>query len=170
MKKTLNTIIFIFCTVSFLMIANGWAETLKTRIGKLEFTHDFANSYPTDATVDNLFDEMDFQRACQAYLWSIPIVSMAQWQHSQTKQLGAGNGQIVFLESYEDKLEGMTYNATIPYALPSLHRLQKPSGERAKNWIPTEAGRAWFPYLRLYSPKKAFLDRKWVLPDIEKVN
>jgi hypothetical protein len=44
----------------------------------------------------------------------------------------------------------------------------KPEGEKAKNWIPTEAGRAWFPYFRLYSPKQAFLDRTWVLPDIEK--
>jgi len=41
-------------------------------------------------------------------------------------------------------------------------------GDKAKNWIPTEAGRAWFPYFRLYSPKPAFLDRSWVLPDIEK--
>ena len=36
-------------------------------------------------------------------------------------------------------------------------------------WIPTEKGRAWFSYFRLYSPKKAFLDRTWVLPDIENV-
>jgi len=39
------------------------AETLDTRIGKLEFTHDFANGYPTDATLKKLFNEMDFQRA-----------------------------------------------------------------------------------------------------------
>ena len=45
----------------------------------------------------------------------------------------------------------------------------KPQGDKVKNWIPTEAGRAWFPYFRLYSPKQAFLDRSWVLPDIEKV-
>jgi hypothetical protein len=44
----------------------------------------------------------------------------------------------------------------------------EPEGDKAKNWIPTEAGRAWFPYFRLYSPKPAFLDRSWVLPDIEK--
>jgi len=44
----------------------------------------------------------------------------------------------------------------------------KPKGDKAKNWIPTEKGRAWFPYFRLYSPKKAFLDQTWVLPDIEK--
>jgi hypothetical protein len=45
----------------------------------------------------------------------------------------------------------------------------KPLGDKVKNWIPTEAGRAWFPYFRLYSPKQAFLDHSWVLPDIEKV-
>jgi hypothetical protein len=42
-----------------------------------------------------------------------------------------------------------------------------PKGKE-KNWIPTVPGKAWFPYFRLYSPKKAFLDRTWVLPDIEK--
>ena len=44
----------------------------------------------------------------------------------------------------------------------------KPAGEKTKNWIPTVNGKAWFPYFRLYSPKQAFLDRTWVLPDIEK--
>ena len=47
---------------------------------------------------------------------------------------------------------------------------EKPKGQKEKNWIPTVAGKAWFPYLRLYSPKKAFLDRKWILPDIEKAD
>jgi len=58
------------------------AETLDTRIGKLEFTHDFADGYPTDATVKKLFNEMDFQRAVQAYIWAIPFASMAQWQYA----------------------------------------------------------------------------------------
>jgi hypothetical protein len=35
-----------------------------------------------------------------------------------------------------------------------------PKGKE-KNWIPTVPGKAWFPYFRLYSPKKAFLDRTW---------
>jgi len=100
------------------------AETLNTRIGALSFTHDFANGYPTDATVQTLFDEIDFQRACQAYIWSIPIVSMAQWQYAHTEQLGAENGQIVFVESYEDKVGGLTYNATTPYVLISFAELQ----------------------------------------------
>ncbi len=45
---------------------------------------------------------------------------------------------------------------------------KKPEGERAKNWLPTVKGKAWFPYFRFYSPKKALLDRSWILPDIEK--
>ncbi|MFK5920813.1 MAG: DUF1254 domain-containing protein [Verrucomicrobiota bacterium] len=96
------------------------AETLQTRIGELEFTHDFANGYPTDATVEKLHDAIDFQRACQAYIWAIPTVSMSQWQWSHENELGAKNGQIVLLESYQDRLGGLTYNATTPYALPFI--------------------------------------------------
>jgi hypothetical protein len=44
------------------------SQKIDTRVGTLEFTHDFANGYPTDATVEKLYDERDFQRACQAYL------------------------------------------------------------------------------------------------------
>ncbi len=40
--------------------------------------------------------------------------------------------------------------------------------DKAKNWIQTMAGKAWFPYFRLISAKKAFLDKSWILPDIEK--
>jgi hypothetical protein len=41
-------------------------QAIETRIGPLEFTHDFANGYPTDETVKKLYDERDLQRACQA--------------------------------------------------------------------------------------------------------
>jgi hypothetical protein len=101
-------------------------ETIDTRIGKLSFTHDFANGYPTDETVTKLFDEMDFQRASQAYLWSLPLVSMAQWQYAHTKQLGAKNGQIIIFENYEDKLGGLTYNTTTSYALPFIDLAEGP--------------------------------------------
>ena len=85
------------------MVGNLAAETIDTRIGKLEFTHDFANGYPIDATVEKLFNELDFQRAVQAYIWSIPLVSMAQWQYSHEHELGTENGQIVLIESYTDR-------------------------------------------------------------------
>ena len=120
MIKALIKGFFLVCAIVMLVGTQAQAETFKTPIGSLSFTQDFANGYPTDATVKKLYDARDFQRACQAYLWSIPIVSMAQWQYAHTEQLGAKNGQIVFVESYDDKLGGLTYNATTPYVLPFI--------------------------------------------------
>jgi hypothetical protein len=92
-------------------------KTIETRMGTLEFTYDFANGYPTDATVQKLYDERDFQRACQAYLWSLPAVSFTSWQRGVTKGLGAKNGQIVAILSYEARRGILTANATTPYYL-----------------------------------------------------
>ena len=100
--------------------------TLETRIGDLSFTHDFATGYPTDETISLLFNEIDFQRACQAYIWSIPLVSFAQWQYAYNVTLGAENGQIVFLNGYDDILGGLTFNATTPYALVFIDLGQEP--------------------------------------------
>jgi hypothetical protein len=91
--------------------------TFDTRIGKLEFTHDFANGYPTDETVEKLYDERDFQRACQAYIWSLPAVSFTAWQRGINETLGAKNGQIVAILSLEARRGILTANATTPYYL-----------------------------------------------------
>ena len=93
------------------------SKTIKTRVGSLAFTHDFANGYPTDATLEKLYDERDFQRACQAYLWSLPAVSFTAWQRGFTKGLGAKNGQIVAILSYQARRGVLTANATTPYYL-----------------------------------------------------
>src|SRR6201991_5302884 len=89
-------------------------QQVETHIGRLEFTHDFANGYPTDATVQKLYDERDFQRACQAYLWSIPAVSFTAWQRG-INGLGARNGQIVAILSLAARRGILTANATTPY-------------------------------------------------------
>lgn len=90
------------------------AVTVKTRVGSLTFTHDLPNGYPTAETLEKLFDERDFQRACQAYLWSTPLTGFAEWQHA-AKGLGAQEGQPVAYLSYTDKLGILTPNATTPY-------------------------------------------------------
>jgi len=89
-------------------------QTVDSHIGKLEFTHDFANGYPTKETVEKLYDERDFQRACQLYLWSLPAVSFAEWQHGQ-ESIGAKSGDVGQFLSYEDRLGILTPNATTPY-------------------------------------------------------
>jgi len=51
-------------------------ELIHTPIGDIELRH----SYFDDDASRRLFDEMDFQRACQAYIWSQPIVSLTTWR------------------------------------------------------------------------------------------
>jgi len=102
------------------------SETIQTRIGPLSFTHGFQTGYPTDETIKKLYNELDFQRAVQAYIWSIPLVSMAQWRWSQANELGAKNGELVAVETYADKIGGLTYNATTPYVLPFMDLAEGP--------------------------------------------
>jgi hypothetical protein len=64
-----------------------------------------------------VFDELDYQMAAQLYLWSLPIVSMAQWQHDHREMFGATNVDIVHYVSYRDRLGIITANATTPYLM-----------------------------------------------------
>ena len=47
-------------------------DTVKTRIGDLQYERGF----PTEETTHKVFDEIDYQRAVQAYLWAYPAVSL----------------------------------------------------------------------------------------------
>ena len=75
--------------MSTIAFAAGHAETvtLDTRIGPLVLE----NGYPSDETVAKIYDEMDFQRATQAYLWALPLMAMYEWQRQTHEVLGAGN-------------------------------------------------------------------------------
>jgi hypothetical protein len=85
--------------------------TLKTRAGDLQFR----NGYPARETAEKLYDELDFQRACQAYLWSLPLVSFAEWQKAHERIFGAGDGDLVIYPDYQSKLGILTPNLTTPY-------------------------------------------------------
>ena len=71
-KPTMLVIVLAGCVAILSNFAVA-QETIDTRIGTLEFTKDFEKGYPTHETVKKLYDEMDFQRATQAYMWSIPV-------------------------------------------------------------------------------------------------
>jgi hypothetical protein len=91
--------------------SNAAAQRAVTRIGEL----DFELGLPTEDTVAKLFDELDFQRACQAYIWALPIVSMAAWQRANYQKFGATDCDIVLYRTFRDKLGILTPNATTPY-------------------------------------------------------
>ena len=91
-------------------------KRVDTRLGVLEFTEGgFAGGYPTLDTVEKLYDEMDFQRATQAYLWALPIVSYGEWLRAHEKVFGAKDGQFVSYPTSQAKQGILTANATTPY-------------------------------------------------------
>ena len=64
-----------------------------------------------------VFDELDHQMACQAYLWALPLVSYAQWKTQHYDVFGATASDLVQYLSYRDRLGLITANATTPYIL-----------------------------------------------------
>lgn len=72
---------------------------------------------PSKKSIPALFDEMDYQQATQCYLWALPIVAFAEWQQQHYKTFGASSNDLVFYNSYEDRLGILTANATTPYIM-----------------------------------------------------
>jgi hypothetical protein len=72
-----------------------------SRLGPLELE----NGYPTDATVAKVFDDIDFQRACQAYLWALPLMAMQQWQSEHLSKFAAG--KLDYVDSTRARVESV---------------------------------------------------------------
>ena len=64
-----------------------------------------------------LYDQMDFQRATQAYIWAIPFVAMGEWKNAHLHQIGAAENETVLYNSFKDKLGILTANLTTPYLI-----------------------------------------------------
>lgn len=71
----------------------------------------------TPADTQKLFDQLDFQQASQAYLWALPIVAFAEWEHAHSDIFGAKPSDLVLYSSYTDRLGILTANATTPYIM-----------------------------------------------------
>jgi len=58
---------------------------------------------------------MDFQRACQLYIWALPVVNVAQATLSMRFETGAQDGDVVIYEGYRNVSGVLTPNVTTPY-------------------------------------------------------
>jgi len=94
--------------------------TVNTRLGRIELD----SGYPSQESIAKLIDESDYQRACQAYVWGIPIVGIAEWQKTHENTYKVRNGQLVLFLSFEEKLGIMTPNFDTPY-IAGLADLEK---------------------------------------------
>ncbi|ABS65849.1 protein of unknown function DUF1214 [Xanthobacter versatilis] len=87
-------------------------EVIKTPIGEITLT----DTYFDAATSKRLFDEMDYQRAAQAYIWSLPLVSSQTWRDTQDAAFGVDSPtDFVVLETVREKSGILTPNLTTPY-------------------------------------------------------
>ena len=128
-------------------------ETPSTRMGELEFKA----GYPTQATVELLYDELDFQRAVQAYLWSLTVYdndtrSMIRNQDGRPL-VGSVHGAVANDDGSFDLYFGPN----------------RPADVTEQNWVQTKPGKGWFVYLRLYGPEQPYFDKIWKPSDLELV-
>ena len=101
-------------------------QNLNTRIGNLVFENNYLVGIPTKSTSEKIFDEIDFQRASQAYIWSVPMTSFYAWKQS-LYDMGGEDGQIHFFQSHQSKLGGLTYNTSTPYVIAFFNVAKQPT-------------------------------------------
>src|SRR5262245_6910705 len=104
------------CTAALTLLAASslvQAQTVDTRIGKLELEA----GYPSKETAEKLFDEMDFQRATQAYIWALPAVGFQGLHRAHLDTFGAKDGEVVLYQDLKDKAGMLTPNLTTLYLM-----------------------------------------------------
>jgi len=86
-------------------------------LGMRASAQDFHQGYPTDTeAVQKLYDQMDLQRATQAYLWSFPAVSF-QSMYEGSKAEGLNYGDMIIADDYANSNSlFLTANTTTIYA------------------------------------------------------
>ena len=106
-------------------------ESVETRIGTLNFEQGF----PTEETARKLYDEMDFQRAVQAYLWAFPAVSFESIRVGVKRDLGADLNDLVIADNFADT-EGvwLTANDTTIYGMVNVDLEPGAGRRRGPGW------------------------------------
>jgi len=91
--------------------------SVETRIGALKFER----GYPTEETTRKVFDEIDYQRAVQAYLWAYPAVSFQSIMMEAKRAFGAELNDMGIADNFVDpKSLWLTANDITIYALANL--------------------------------------------------
>lgn len=86
-------------------------DEVRTRLGTLRF----ADGFPDDATVRTLFDNLDFQRAVQAYLLGIAPVDMAVMQKMLLRWGPANSTMAIWEDLVHPRFIGLVYNTSTSY-------------------------------------------------------
>ncbi len=86
-------------------------DTVETRFGTLKFF----GGFPDAASAEKIYDNLDFQRAVQAYLLALPVVSQAA-NRDNSLTIGPGNTTVPIWQSLVDaRTVELTANNNTPY-------------------------------------------------------
>ena len=88
------------------------ADRQITRLGDLKLE----SGYPSEEATNKLYDERDFQRACQVHTWALPMVGFHTLHLAQRDQIGVKDGDVSLFFNLEDKKGMLTPNITTLYA------------------------------------------------------
>lgn len=92
-------------------------DSVNTRMGAMKFER----GYPTEETARKLFDELDYQRAVQAYLWAYPAVSFESIRLAAKQEFGADYLDLAIADKFVDsKSIFLTANDTTIYAFANI--------------------------------------------------
>ncbi|MNZ44802.1 hypothetical protein D3C78_624390 [compost metagenome] len=92
---------------------------LPLAVHSAELPYEFHNGFPTEQTVQRVYDEIDLNRAVQAYRFFYPSVSMyALWRNNV--EAGVVPNQMFNLVRGNPKRLALTANSDTPYALLML--------------------------------------------------
>lgn len=89
------------------------AQSVDTRIGKI----DLQAGYPSEASVTKLYDELDFQRAVQVYIWAIPTVALDSLRIANKRDWGVDYNGVGIVDRFTTPaVVALTGNSTTIYA------------------------------------------------------
>ena len=80
--------------------ASAHAQTTPDRVETRLGTLNFERGYPTAETTRKLIDEIDYQRAVQAYLWGYPAVSFESIRLALKQDFGADHHDMVIADNF----------------------------------------------------------------------
>jgi hypothetical protein len=97
------------------------ADRQATRLGDMKLE----SGYPSQEAIDKLYDERDFQRACQVHNWALPMVGFHALHLAQRDQIGVKDGDVAIFLDLADKKGMLTPNITTLYAFTFWDLSQK---------------------------------------------
>jgi hypothetical protein len=112
---------------------------VETRLGTLRFS----DGFPDTPTVHALFDNLDFQRAVQAYLLALPPVNLAAVRKAVLTWGPANSTMLIWEDLVHPRTVGLTFNTSTSYSVLGVDLREGPLVLEAPPRVLGMADDAW---------------------------